>query len=396
MNKLILLRGIPASGKSTFIKENGLEQYTINVDKIRLLFKNPITNYTGEKRISQKNDKEVWKFVYALLKRRFEEGDTTIVDATHCDNKYIERYKNLTSKYGYDITVVDFKIDILKALENNKNREEYKFVPEDVIEKMYEKLQKQTALKNVTYLSKKEFIESIDIEPVIINTDKYDRIIHIGDIHGCYTALENLLQATNYKKEKNLYIFCGDYLDRGIENKEVLDFLLKNYKSDNMIFLEGNHEIHLRKWVNNEISCSNVFEDYTKKEISNFNKKEVKQFVKTLKRYFYYEFNNKKVFVSHGGVNSLSDLYFMSSIEAIKGIGNYRDVEQVESKFEELHKGIYQVHGHRNVLSLGIKSKGGRNFNLEGKVEFGKYLRAVILDKNGRFIPIEIKNDVIG
>lgn len=35
MRTLVLLRGIPASGKSTWIKENKLEAYTLSSDHIR-------------------------------------------------------------------------------------------------------------------------------------------------------------------------------------------------------------------------------------------------------------------------------------------------------------------------------------------------------------------------
>ena len=37
MKKLLLLRGAPASGKSTFIKANNLEPYVISSDNLRLM-----------------------------------------------------------------------------------------------------------------------------------------------------------------------------------------------------------------------------------------------------------------------------------------------------------------------------------------------------------------------
>lgn len=392
MRKLILLRGIPASGKSTFIRENRLEQYTIDVDRIRLLFGNPKTNSLAEQFISQEHNKKVWGLVYEFLTERMEKGETTIIDATHCENKYIERYRQIACKYGYEIIVVDFKTDILKAFENNKKRKKYQFIPEEVIINMELKLKEQPILKHTTYLTPEEFLDSIHIRPIDVSS--YDRVIHIGDIHGCYSVLEDLLKQTGYGVKNNLYIFCGDYLDRGIENNEVIQFLLDNYESTNMIFLEGNHEAHLRRWVNDEVSCSNVFENYTKYEIDSFDKKEVKKFIRILKTYFYYKFNGKEVFVSHGGISTMKDLYFMSATELIKGIGKYDEAPLVANKFEEIHN-IYQVHGHRNSLGLDISSESGKSFNLEGKVEFGGYLRTVILDKDKGFTPLEIKNEIV-
>lgn len=38
MRILLLMRGVPGSGKSTFIKEQGLEPYTLSADGLRLLY----------------------------------------------------------------------------------------------------------------------------------------------------------------------------------------------------------------------------------------------------------------------------------------------------------------------------------------------------------------------
>ncbi len=47
MRKLFLMLGSPASGKSTFIKENDLQDYTIEADAVRRIVSNPAT-YVGE------------------------------------------------------------------------------------------------------------------------------------------------------------------------------------------------------------------------------------------------------------------------------------------------------------------------------------------------------------
>ena len=45
MKKLLLLRGAPASGKSTFIKENNLEPYVISSDNLRLMARQLLKPY---------------------------------------------------------------------------------------------------------------------------------------------------------------------------------------------------------------------------------------------------------------------------------------------------------------------------------------------------------------
>ena len=91
---LYLLRGIPASGKSTWIQENNLEPYTLSSDKIRLLFPQ-----FGES-ITQIYDTQVWNLLYELLEKRMQLGLPIIIDATHYRKSFITAYNDLCDKYG--------------------------------------------------------------------------------------------------------------------------------------------------------------------------------------------------------------------------------------------------------------------------------------------------------
>ncbi|WP_242048782.1 MULTISPECIES: metallophosphoesterase [Nostocales] len=70
------------------------------------------------------------------------------------------------------------------------------------------------------------------------------RTIVVGDIHGCYTELLQLLAKAEITKEDCL-VSLGDIVDRGADSVKVYDFL-KN--RPNTIVLMGNHERkHLRQ-----------------------------------------------------------------------------------------------------------------------------------------------------
>lgn len=47
------MRGAPGVGKTTFIKENNLEQYALSADEIRLLCQSPVMTTNGTFGISQ-------------------------------------------------------------------------------------------------------------------------------------------------------------------------------------------------------------------------------------------------------------------------------------------------------------------------------------------------------
>ena len=76
MRSLVILRGSPASGKSTWVKKMGLENYTLCADTIRLLVESPIIVPDKKHRvISQKNDNYVWQLLFELLEKRMSRGE---------------------------------------------------------------------------------------------------------------------------------------------------------------------------------------------------------------------------------------------------------------------------------------------------------------------------------
>ena len=108
----------------------------------------------------------------------------------------------------------------------------------------------------------------------------------------------------------------------------------------------------------------------------------------------YYKYNEKMVFVSHGGVSRIPSCRTLIDTETlIKGVGRYPDAEEVERVFDSsTGENFYQIHGHRNITEAPIHSST-RNYNLEGGVEMGGCLRIVELSKEG-FNEISIQNPV--
>ena len=70
-----------------------------------------------------------------------------------------------------------------------------------------------------------------------------ERIFAFGDIHGCFNKLCTLVDMVDINSKKDTVVFIGDYIDRGKESYEVVDYLI-NLKSlyKNIVFLKGNHE----------------------------------------------------------------------------------------------------------------------------------------------------------
>ncbi len=72
----------------------------------------------------------------------------------------------------------------------------------------------------------------------------------IGDIHGGLKALVQILTKISISKEDRL-IFLGDYVDGWSESPNVLDYLIELKKTQNCIFIKGNHDDLLLNYLKN-------------------------------------------------------------------------------------------------------------------------------------------------
>lgn len=131
MNKtLIMLVGLPRSGKSTYRKKL-VEQFkylTVCPDTLRLLIH-------GEA-FKAEYEKQVWQTAELMVKAAFEDGqDVVILDATSITKK--DRNKWKSDKWRRDIRYIDTPMDVcLSRIEPGKN--EYL---KEVIERMNKNFQ---------------------------------------------------------------------------------------------------------------------------------------------------------------------------------------------------------------------------------------------------------------
>ena len=420
MKQLVLMRGVPGAGKSTFIKENSLEPYTISPDELRQMHTSPVYNEQGMRVISQKHDNQVWDNLMEILEERMINGDFTVIDATHSTGKLIKKYETLARKYRYRTYVVTVEQDLDTLIERNNQREELKKVPEEVIYNIYERLQHEHIPSYATEIKPNKLMNEIKWDKDFLDTDNYDKIHVIGDIHSCFTAIN---QFASYQKiidnPNELFIFVGDYFDRGLETKEMFDYLELIYKQPNVVLLEGNHEKHLRRYafldedkylsLNNALDDSNTTDETffdtaielfhargfipALKEFLNYgiSQKRVRRIVHSLQQMLYFNYKGQYYMINHGGIlpNMLDDINLVSTHQIINGVGGYE--YQIDEQWDG--SDTIQIHGHRNLYREPLDVTK-QSINLEGRVEKGGFLRAVTINSDNTLTPHEIKNEV--
>lgn len=391
MRTLLLLRGIQASGKSTWIKENNLEPYTLSADNIRLNIANPVLLEDGSYEISQKYNKVTWELLYKYLEMRMQNGDFTIIDATHSDLKLLNKYKDLASIYKYTMYCLEFDVPLEEALKRNKERDNYKYVPERVIERTYETIKNNEKLPSA--LKKIESIDEI-INFYTADVNQYEKVVIIGDIHSCAEPLKEALKDFN---EETLYIFVGDYFDRGIQPVETFNIMLDLLEKPNVILIEGNHEEKsMKKFIYDEEKYTKSFEETTllpllKEYDMDYVRASLKKIYKKLRQCFAFEFRGKKFLCTHGGLPLVPKLTLVSAKEMIHGVGKYEtEIGEIysENYKKGLCQGFIQVHGHRGI------NDGQFSYCLEDRVEFGGELKVLTIDNEGKIKKTGIKNSV--
>ena len=175
---LIITVGISNSGKSTWareqVKADPQNVLLVNRDKIReLIFgytEESISEYYEQEGLG-KFEKEVTKYEDTLIYEGLEAGKTVIVDATHLELKYLERFKYWNVPTKLEV----FDVSLGEAIRRDVKRT--RSVGVDVIKKQ---LQKFRSL----IIAQRGVFDFIDFTPVEFNNDSSKPPCYILDLDG--------------------------------------------------------------------------------------------------------------------------------------------------------------------------------------------------------------------
>lgn len=129
------------------------------------------------------------------------------------------------------------------------------------------------------------------------------RYIAITDIHGELGKLESVLSKIDTRPD-DIFVFMGDYIDRGPNSKEVIDKILLQNNTNKCVYLIGSHEyayLHSKEDEYYNFLFWNYGGPATVKSYGSFENigKTHGEFFKSLK--FYY-LTDRYLFV-HAGIN---------------------------------------------------------------------------------------------
>lgn len=79
-------------------------------------------------------------------------------------------------------------------------------------------------------------------------------VVAVGDVHGRLDLVEKLWAQIDAASRlssarRRTLVFVGDYVDRGLQSRELIDRLLKGFTGFETVFLKGNHDDTLLQFL---------------------------------------------------------------------------------------------------------------------------------------------------
>ena len=129
------------------------------------------------------------------------------------------------------------------------------------------------------------------------------KTVVIGDIHGGYKALKQLIERANLPSNTK-YIFVGDYVDGWSQSAEVISYLIDFSKTNDSIFIRGNHDDLLHRYLISGESNPMWLEQGGESSIESYSKipeEEKKKHLQFFENLINYHIDSKNRLFLHGG-----------------------------------------------------------------------------------------------
>lgn len=373
MKSMIILRGLNTTGKERldWIESQELGIYTTGMDEIKRLYSSPEALSERNIKLTRLDDSEIlWRF-YETLELKLRKGCLVVINDENIKLTRINKLSELAKTFGYKVFVKSFPIPdkILNDFHSKRANSFFQVeTREEILGKVTDYLNSSANLPSIENITEIDILG--DVKKYWKNQKRYTieisestTIINIGDIHGYGDLIKNNSLITDGLRDKLdiIYVFHGDYIDRGPKSRETLDYVLylKKTYPNQVYLLEGNHEVHLRRYLSNIKNPKTGNRDFFKIVCHEFSATTMKDFDKLsdLERDEYLEKLNKYLqthlvikrgeetyFCTHAGFSNYRQLEFDLIGNVIYGNRNMNEYDRKASKI--LSKDHYSIHAH--------------------------------------------------
>ncbi len=320
---LVVLIGPSGSGKSTFARKHFKPTEILSSDFCRALVSDDENN--------QASTKDAFQVLHFIASKRLAAGKLTVVDATNVQEEARKPLVELARQFH--VLPVAIVLDLPDKLceERNKKRSDRDFGPH-VIRQQSSQLRrsfrnlKYEGFRHIFRLTSEDEVNTSTVEQVPLWNDKTD--VHgpfdiIGDVHGCYEELVDLLAELGYRAagegsspmevlayahpDGRTAIFLGDIVDRGPRILDTFRLVSNMVKAGSALCVPGNHDVKLmRKLRGKDVQITHGLAE-TLKEIDSLPAEVQKPFSDEMAHFIdalvsHYVLDGGKLVVAHAGL----------------------------------------------------------------------------------------------
>ncbi len=313
---LVVLIGATSSGKSTFARRHFKPTEILSSDFCRGIL--------ADDENDQAITSEAFELLHYIAAKRIKSGRLTVIDATNVQRESRQPLVRLAREFHVLPVAIVVNPPEKVLLERHQGRADRNFGAH-VIRQQLQSLRRSVrglqkeGFRHVFQLNSIEEIELVEIErqPLWNNRrSEHGPFDIIGDVHGCFNELCELLDRLEYKINRQndgsfdirnppnrKAVFVGDLIDRGTNSPDVLRLVMKMVSEDKALCVPGNHDSKLYKYLSGRnVTVSHGLAETIEqlnKESDDF-KKEVAVFLDGLVSH--YVFDDGKLVVAHAGL----------------------------------------------------------------------------------------------
>jgi protein phosphatase len=254
---LVVLIGPSSSGKSTLARRHFRPTEILSSDACRA--------WVCDDEVDQTATQDAFEVLRLLAAKRLTRGKLTVIDAT---NVYPEdRRALLNLARQFHVAAIAIVLDLPPQVYEQRNQERSdRRLPPHVLHRQVRALReslgqlKREGFAEVYIVSSVEQLEGLSIQRYRLSCNRRDLtgpFDIIGDVHGCYDELVELLQRLGYSVQQTettvhvnspsgrMAVFLGDLVDRGPACVAVLQLVMSMVENGTALCVPGNHDVRL-------------------------------------------------------------------------------------------------------------------------------------------------------
>jgi protein phosphatase len=254
---LVLLVGPSGCGKSTFAREHFKATEVLSSDYCRGL--------VSDDENDQTSTKEAFEVLHFIARKRLAAGRLTVIDATNVQPDSRKPLVALAREFHVLPIAIVFDFSEKVCQERNRTRPNRDFGPH-VVRNQAQQLRRsirgleREGFRGVHVFKSPQELDGLEIvrQPMWTNRrTEHGPFDIIGDVHGCFDELRELMTTLGYSIEGNggahrvvtpegrKAIFLGDLVDRGPKIPEVLKLVMSMVDAGTALCVPGNHDMKL-------------------------------------------------------------------------------------------------------------------------------------------------------